>query len=180
MLTRHEGAASNTLALSTRRRRHHHIGFTDKMCDPVGFVQGVNREGGTSLALTPTAMASVNDERRSAQPIPQLATGASAFHDRVPVRGHGLQFLFSEVPEFVGNGITSSKCRRPITDRLPSEAITDYVNSSVGYPARPPKFAAGATSLIFESDDVVRRVRHFPAAWRDLDAAALIALNQGV
>src|SRR5438105_3447524 len=80
------------------------------------------------------------------------ATGASAFYDRVLVQGHGLQFLFSEVPEFVGNGITSSKCRRPINDCLPPEAITDCVNSSVGHPARPPQFAAGATSLIFKRE----------------------------
>ena len=126
----------------------HHLGFAGKMCDPVGFVQGVSRECGTSLALTPTAMASVNDEGRPAQPIPQLATGASTFHD--VVQGHGLQFLFSEVPEFVENGITSSKCRRPITDRLPAEAITDYVNSSVGYPTCSTPFAAGSPVLVFE------------------------------
>src|SRR5947208_10522767 len=77
--------AGNVLALPARRRRHYHIGFAGKMSDPVGFVQGVNREGGTSLALTPTAVAGVNDEWRSAQSIPQLATGAAAFHDRAPV-----------------------------------------------------------------------------------------------
>jgi hypothetical protein len=35
----------------------------------------------------------------------------------------------------------------------------------------------GSNSLVFESDTVVRRVRSYPANWRELSANALIALS---
>lgn len=34
-------------------------------------------------------------------------------------------------------------------------------------------------SLIFESDSVVRRVKHFPTDWRELSGTALAALSKG-
>ncbi len=43
---------------------------------------------------------------------------------------------------------------------------------------RPPQnFAVDAgPSLIFESDAMVRRVKHYPADWRELSGTALAAL----
>ena len=35
----------------------------------------------------------------------------------------------------------------------------------------------GSNTLIFESDGVMRRVRSFPADWRELDVDALLSLS---
>jgi hypothetical protein len=35
----------------------------------------------------------------------------------------------------------------------------------------------GRSSLLFESDATIRRVRTFPPDWRELDARALVALS---
>lgn len=44
---------------------------------------------------------------------------------------------------------------------------------------RPPAAydRRGSNSLVFESDTVVRRVRSYPANWRELSAEALLALS---
>ena len=45
------------------------------------------------------------------------------------------------------------------------------------YELPPQNFDPGAgPSLIFESDSVVRRVKHFPTDWRELSGTALAAL----
>ena len=35
----------------------------------------------------------------------------------------------------------------------------------------------GANTLVFEAEGVVRRVRHFPAEWRDLSPDELLSLS---
>lgn len=44
--------------------------------------------------------------------------------------------------------------------------------------APDPDHAATPTSLVFETECLARRVRHFPANWRELDDAELEALSE--
>lgn len=43
--------------------------------------------------------------------------------------------------------------------------------------APAPYDRRGANTLVFESDGVMRRIRSFPANWRELPADALLALS---
>jgi hypothetical protein len=52
--------------------------------DPIGFIESVERVRGAGLTLAPTAMARMNDQWRSNQPISNLSTRASAFHILAP------------------------------------------------------------------------------------------------
>ena len=46
------------------------------------------------------------------------------------------------------------------------------------YELAPPSYdRRGANTLVFESDGFMRRVRRFPANWRELGPDALIALS---
>lgn len=49
------------------------------------------------------------------------------------------------------------------------------------YELRPlPLDRRGSSSLVFESDDTIRRVRNFPMNWRELSDEALMALSWAV
>ena len=73
-------AASNLLTLAARRGRPGEIGFTGRVYDTIGFIESVERVRGPGLALAPTAMAGMDDQRRSDQAISDLPARASAFH----------------------------------------------------------------------------------------------------
>jgi hypothetical protein len=53
--------------------------------DTIGFIESVERMHGSGLALAPTAMAGVNNQRRSDQTISDLPASASAFHVQLDV-----------------------------------------------------------------------------------------------
>jgi hypothetical protein len=48
--------------------------------DTIGFIESVERMRGAGLTLAPTAMASMNNQWPSNQPISDLSACASAFH----------------------------------------------------------------------------------------------------
>ena len=73
-------AAGDLLALAARRGRHDNFGLTGGVHDTIGFIEGVERVCGPGLALAPTAMAGMNNQRHSDQMISDLSTRASAFH----------------------------------------------------------------------------------------------------
>ena len=73
-------AASNLLTLAARRGRPDEFGLTGRVYDAIGFIESIERMRSASLTLAPTAMASMNNQWRSNQPISDLATCAPAFH----------------------------------------------------------------------------------------------------
>src|SRR6516225_1778392 len=73
-------AARNLLTLAARRGRPDEFGFTGRVYDTIGFVESVERMRGAGLTLAPTAMASMNNQWPSNQPISDLSACASAFH----------------------------------------------------------------------------------------------------
>ena len=73
-------AASNLLTLAARRRRRDEFGFTGRVYDTIGFIESVERMRGAGLTLAPTAMASMNNQWSSNQPISDLSACASTFH----------------------------------------------------------------------------------------------------
>ena len=73
-------AASNLLTLAARRGRPDEFGFTGRVYDTIGFIESVERMRGAGLTLAPTAMASMNNQWPSNQPISDLSACASAFH----------------------------------------------------------------------------------------------------
>ena len=73
-------AASNLLTLAARRGRPDEFGLTGRMYDTIGFIESVERMRSASLTLAPTAMASVNNQGHSIQPISDLSACAPAFH----------------------------------------------------------------------------------------------------
>src|ERR1043166_8889985 len=77
-------AACDLLAASARRWGIDDLGLAGEVDDPVRLVERIERVHGPGLALAPTAVARVDDQRRTVQAIAQFATGASAFHGRPP------------------------------------------------------------------------------------------------
>jgi hypothetical protein len=73
-------AASNLLTLAARRGRPDEFGFAGRVYDTIGFIESVERMRGAGLTLAPTAMASMNNQWPSNQPISDLSACASAFH----------------------------------------------------------------------------------------------------
>jgi hypothetical protein len=73
-------ASSDLLAFAARRRRHDDFGLSGGVHDTVSFIKSVERMHRSSLALAPTAMAGMNDQRCSDQAILYLPACASAFH----------------------------------------------------------------------------------------------------
>jgi hypothetical protein len=73
-------AASDPLALSARRGRHDNFGLTGSVHDTIGFIESVERMRGPGLALAPTAMASMYNQRRFYQTVSDLTACAPAFH----------------------------------------------------------------------------------------------------
>jgi len=72
------GAARDLLASSACRWRIDDLGLARGVHDSIRLVEGVERVGCTGLALAPTTVAGVDDERRAGQSIPDLAASASA------------------------------------------------------------------------------------------------------
>ena len=64
--------------------------------------------------------------------------------------GRWLQLPFGEFAKLIGNGTRKSQRDRPVSDRLPSEPITDHVNSAVCHPARHSSFGARTALLTFK------------------------------
>src|ERR1700722_7685837 len=58
---------------------------------------------------------------------------------------------FGELAKRVGNGAGNSQCDRCVSNRVPSEAIADDVNSAIGGPARHASLTAGSARLILKS-----------------------------
>jgi hypothetical protein len=73
-------AAGNFLALAARRGRPDKFGLNAGMHHTIGFVKSVERMRGSSLALAPSAMASMNNQWWSDQTISNLPASACAFH----------------------------------------------------------------------------------------------------
>jgi len=61
------------------------------------------------------------------------------------------QVLFGELAKLVGNGTGNPQRHRRISDSIPSEAIADPIDSSVGHPTRHAFLGTGAARLIFET-----------------------------
>jgi hypothetical protein len=59
------------------------FGLTSGVHDPIGFIEGIERMRGPGLALTPTAVAGMDNQWRSDQTISDLPARASAFHVRL-------------------------------------------------------------------------------------------------
>src|SRR5215475_14401969 len=66
------------------------------------------------------------------------------------VRGKGSQLLFGQRTKLVGNKAGYPQSDRPVSDRLPSEAAADRVDSVVDQPTRHTPPGAGTALLIFE------------------------------
>ena len=60
------------------------------------------------------------------------------------------QVLFGEFAKLIGHGTGNPQRHRRISDRIPSEAIADPVDSAVGRPPRHAFLGAGAAGFIFE------------------------------
>jgi hypothetical protein len=73
-------AASNPLTLATRRGYPDEFGLTGRVYDTIGFIESVESVRGAGLPLAPTAMAGMNNQWRSHQPISDLSACASTFH----------------------------------------------------------------------------------------------------
>ena len=76
-------AARDVLAFPARGWCPEELRLAGGMDDTIGFKESVERMHGAGLPLTPTAMASMNNQRRSDQTISDLPAGASAFHVRL-------------------------------------------------------------------------------------------------
>jgi hypothetical protein len=76
-------AAGDFLALPARRWHQHNFWLAANVHDTIGFIERVERMRCSRLALTPTAVAGMNDQWRSNQPISDLPASASAFHIRL-------------------------------------------------------------------------------------------------
>jgi hypothetical protein len=75
-------AARDVLALAARRGRHDDFRLTSGVHDAIGFIESVERMRCSGLALTPSAMASMNNQRCSDQVISDSPTCASTIHVR--------------------------------------------------------------------------------------------------
>ena len=76
-------AAGDLLPLAARRGRHDDFGLTGGVHDTIGFIESVESMRSPGLALAPTAVAGMNNQRRSDQTISDLPAGASTFHVRL-------------------------------------------------------------------------------------------------
>jgi hypothetical protein len=76
-------AAGDLLTLAARRGRHEDFGLTSGVHDTIGLIKRIERVRGPGLALTPTAVAGMDNQWRSDQTIPNLPARASAFHVRL-------------------------------------------------------------------------------------------------
>src|ERR1700745_1672332 len=65
------------------------------MHDAISFIESIERMRGSGLALAPTAMAGMNNQRRSDQTISNLSARASAFHVRLRRGGIALSCRIS-------------------------------------------------------------------------------------
>ncbi len=72
-------AAGYLLALAARRGRQDYFGLSSGVYDTISLIE---RMRGPGLALTPTAVAGMDNQWRSDQTIPNLPARASAFHVR--------------------------------------------------------------------------------------------------
>src|SRR5258708_7852599 len=61
------------------------------------------------------------------------------------------QVLFGKFANSSGNGTANPQRHLRISDRIPSEAIADPIDSAVGHPTRHAFLCAGAARLIFKS-----------------------------
>ena len=75
-------AAGDHLTLATRGGRRHDLRLTSGVYDTIGFIERVERMRCPGLALAPTAVAGMDDQGGSDQPISDLPARASAFHVR--------------------------------------------------------------------------------------------------
>src|SRR6185312_6414459 len=66
------------------------------------------------------------------------------------------QLLFGECAKLVRHGTGESQCDRSISDRSPSEALTDLVYSAICSPARHASLAAGAACFIGKAERQVQ------------------------
>ncbi len=73
-------AAGDLLTFPACRWRQDQFGLIARMHDPIGLVERVERIRSASLTLAPAAMASVNNQRRSSEPVSDASACASAFH----------------------------------------------------------------------------------------------------
>jgi hypothetical protein len=73
-------AAGDLLTLAARRGRQEDFGLTSGVHDTIGLIEGIERMRRPGLALTPTAMAGMDNQWRSDQTISDLPARASAFH----------------------------------------------------------------------------------------------------
>jgi hypothetical protein len=73
-------AVSNLLTLAACRGCPDEFGLTSRVYDTISFIERVERMRSAGLSLAPTAMARMNDQWRSHQPISDLSACASAFH----------------------------------------------------------------------------------------------------
>jgi hypothetical protein len=71
-------AACDLLPLAACGGCHNDFGLASGVHDAIGFIESVERMRGPGLALAPTAMAGMNNQRRSDQTISDLPAGASA------------------------------------------------------------------------------------------------------
>ena len=76
------GAAGNPLTLAAVGGRVDDLDFPLQQLHAVGFDHRVEREGGSSLALTPAAVATVNEERPGCHAVAHEAAGAAAVAER--------------------------------------------------------------------------------------------------
>ncbi len=75
-------ATGDLLTLAACRGRHDDFGLTSGVHDTIGLIERIERMRGPGLALTPTAVAGMDNQWRSDQTIPNLPARASAFHVR--------------------------------------------------------------------------------------------------
>ena len=76
-------AAGDLLTLAARRGRQDDFGLTSGVHDTIGLIERIERMRGPCRALTPTAMAGMDNQWRSDQKISELPARAPAFHVRL-------------------------------------------------------------------------------------------------
>ena len=104
-------AAGDLLPLAARRGRHDDFGLTGGVHDTIGFIESVESMRSPGLALAPTAMAGMNNQRCSDQTISDLPAGASAFH-----------FLLG-IHSITSSAVLAAGARDDLAEQLPRRAV---------------------------------------------------------
>ena len=76
--------AGNLLASAARRGRQDNFGLTISVHNAIGFIESVERVRGAGLTLAPAAIASVDDQWYSSEPITHLPASTRSARRRAP------------------------------------------------------------------------------------------------